>query len=67
MDFISSLIGLIFFCSPFAFIAGIIVAVSNKDNVKKKKVGHIMIITSVIVFIIGFGMCLSAVNGSGFH
>ena len=50
--------------SPFVFVTGLIVTVVNKDD---KKYGLYMILGSVIIFIIGFGICLGTFSSKGFN
>jgi hypothetical protein len=61
MDFLAQIALLIFFLSPIVLIAGIIVIIKDKKN---KKTGVKMVLGSVIIMIIGLGLCAAAINGN---
>lgn len=61
MDFLAQIAMLIFFLCPFVLIAGIIIISKNKEN---RQIGVKMVLGSVIIMIIGFGLCVAAVNGN---
>ena len=64
MEILQNLAMIMIFGSPFVFIAGLIVTAVNKTD---RKYGLYMVLGSVIIFIIGFGICLNTWNASGFH
>lgn len=64
MEILHTLAMIMIIGSPFVFVTGIIVTVVNKDD---KKYGLYMILGSVIIFIIGFGICLGTFSSKGFN
>lgn len=61
MDFLAQIALLILFLCPFVFIADIIVISSNKE---KRQTGVKMVLVSIIIMIIGLGICVAGENGN---